>query len=474
MKNFLLFFVVFILSSTLGKLNACSCAYEIENFCEGLTENEYIFLGVITDKINEYGMTVDVIDNIFQEIPNQSIDILGQDGLNCGEVLTNMNIGDTMLFAVNAENFSTEWWPHLSQDFSWTLSGCSRRYLAYDNGQFNGPITPDISSMSYDEFLSNLIPCIEDTFMPVEAKFAEVGSAWKLRGLSNEAPNPENSESCESSGCGGSYWEYAVNRKEIVEDRICSILEVHHGSEHNQLDKIAEYPIYESGGGQVYFYDHMSESFLLMLDFSLEVGDTLINYAPSLSSNYSLINIGFDIEGQHLAVVTSVDTVEFNGQLLRQQTFGSVDDDNPSINHIVVEGIGNIGAFFGDLTFITEENICKGQFLCFEDDAMEYSIFGDECSCQFQEQITNVQDISEVSGIEVYPNPVHDVLNIMMADYSITQIEIVDMGGRSRILVDNGFTNHTTLETNNLESGVYLLMMETSGGERFYDKIVVD
>ena len=474
MKNLLSILVVFVCFSTFAKLNACSCAYEIENFCEGLTENEYVFLGVITEKINGYGMTVEVIENIFQEIPEQSIDILGQDGLNCGETLTDMAIGDTMLFAVNAENFSTDWFPHLSQNFSWILGGCSRRYLTFEDEQFNGPITPGVSSMSYDEFLSNLIPCIEDSFMPVEAKFAEVGSAWKLRGFSNEAPNPENSESCESSGCGGSYWEYVVNRKEIVEDKICSIVEVHHGTDNEQLELVSEYAIYESAGGQVYFYDQMSESFLLMLDFSLEVGDTLINYAPFGSSNYSIRYGSFNPEGQHMAVVSAVDTLEFNGQMLRQQTFGGVNDDNPSINYIVVEGIGNIGPFFGDTNVITEEGLCDGRFLCFEDDGMEYSVFGDNCSCQFQEEITNVIDISEVSGIEVYPNPVHDILNIHLENYSITQIELIDMGGRSRIIVDNNLTNHTTLQTSNLESGVYMLMIETSVGERFYDKVVVD
>ena len=477
MKNLLLSSLVVLLSFTVGELSACSCAFTIEYFCESVSETEHIFLGEVTQKINGYGMTVDVIENVFNQIPDQSIDILGQDGVNCGEYLDDMSVGDTLLLAVNAEYWSTDWSPHLSQDFSWFLLGfgCGRRYLSYEDGQLNGPITPDVSTMSYSDFQDDLIPCLESSFFPQEAKFPEVGSAWKLRGLSDEVPqNPVGSETCESSECGNSYWEYAVNRKEIVADKVCSIVEVHFGEDNDQLEIIAEYAIHESAG-KVFFYDEYSESFLLMLDFNLEVGDTLENYAPLFSDAYSIRYGSYIAEGAHRSIVTAIDSIEVNGQMLKQQSYGPLDDETlPSINHIVIEGIGNIGPFFGDTPVITEENVCQGSFLCFEQDDMEYSIFGDDCPCQFQEELTSVQDVSELSSVDVYPNPVDDVLNISLEDDTINNVELLDMSGRSRILTDNLATSHLTIETDKLESGLYMLMIHTSTGESYYDKVIVN
>lgn len=74
----------------------------------------------------------------------------------------------------------------------------------------------------------------------------------------------------------------------------------------------------------------------------------------------------------------------------------------------------------------------------------------------------NVDDNS-ISKLNIYPNPVNDLLHITIPDsIEVTNLKLYDLLGR-----DTGLSIHNnTLNTNELSKGIYVLIIETEQGRR--------
>lgn len=66
---------------------ACTCSGFPGNFCDSVSPNETIVLAVITGTPDSHLREARLIENIHNELGKENFTILGQDGLNCGEVL---------------------------------------------------------------------------------------------------------------------------------------------------------------------------------------------------------------------------------------------------------------------------------------------------------------------------------------------------------------------------------------------------
>ncbi|WP_170265148.1 T9SS type A sorting domain-containing protein [Salibacter halophilus] len=94
------------------------------------------------------------------------------------------------------------------------------------------------------------------------------------------------------------------------------------------------------------------------------------------------------------------------------------------------------------------------------------------------EDLTSSKSLSLNSrNVSIYPNPANDQLNLVFDDASISEgmnYDLYSIVGRS---VKNGVVNRTKtiIETSNLQSGVYILQVNSESGESvLHEKIVVE
>jgi hypothetical protein len=75
----------------------------------------------------------------------------------------------------------------------------------------------------------------------------------------------------------------------------------------------------------------------------------------------------------------------------------------------------------------------------------------------------NIEDFSATSFIKVYPNPVHDKVNIV-CDENIQKIIISDIEGREIITTDFNTSKTITISTNNINPGIYFVKIVHAKG----------
>ena len=86
--------------------------------------------------------------------------------------------------------------------------------------------------------------------------------------------------------------------------------------------------------------------------------------------------------------------------------------------------------------------------------------------------ILSVDNISSIKGLEVYPNPVAEQVNLNFNMDRTESISIVinDLSGRAVTAVSehvlNAGVNHLSLNTNELSKGIYMLVISTTTGQK--------
>ncbi len=138
---------------------ACSCVWNVpDHFCRSVRVTDHIMMAVVVEIPHTYSMDVNVIEDINLTSNSDTISVLGQDGLNCGENIGNFEIGDTVILALS--NGSTQ----DAQDgnsFEWSIGACGLYYLKYSNGVVEGDIDFGVASQSYENFKSGIMNCAE-------------------------------------------------------------------------------------------------------------------------------------------------------------------------------------------------------------------------------------------------------------------------------------------------------------------------
>ncbi len=79
---------------------ACSCWPYESVFCRSVTPWHNVVSVVVTEHLEFHLMEVKIIENINEEIAEDTIVIYGQDGLTCGELLNQFEFQDTLILAV--------------------------------------------------------------------------------------------------------------------------------------------------------------------------------------------------------------------------------------------------------------------------------------------------------------------------------------------------------------------------------------
>ncbi len=85
---------------------------------------------------------------------------------------------------------------------------------------------------------------------------------------------------------------------------------------------------------------------------------------------------------------------------------------------------------------------------------------------------TGLSDEVFADNIEIYPNPVKDILNIILKNKQLSEIIIYDIA--SRKIFNQSFTNSTSINTEQLTKGIYIYEVRNKNGVIKKGKVVKD
>jgi len=79
---------------------------------------------------------------------------------------------------------------------------------------------------------------------------------------------------------------------------------------------------------------------------------------------------------------------------------------------------------------------------------------------------------SNVDDLNIYLNPVKDVININSELSLINSISIVDIQGKEHLLITDVSTSNQKIDVSNLVDGVYFLKINSTDGNQSISRIV--
>jgi len=196
---------------------------------------------------------------------------------------------------------------------------------------------------------------------------------------------------------------------------------------------------------KVYYRDINSETDKLLFDFSLEIGDTLVN---------DLILNDFYI------VDTIVDYQLLNGTIVKKFVFEEIVANNELFCYM--EGIGSSNGVlnhFGDGIGFGSELLCV--------DLNSELIYDGDCSGYVLETEEENQN-----KFHIYPNPTSDFINIEFENLLHSKVQVIDATGRPVQSIQlNDSPQRINLE--NLNPGIYFLVINNDLGSPAIEKFVL-
>jgi len=139
---------------------ACSCFPYEPVFCRIAHTGHNIVRATVISHPDFNLMEIKIIEDINNEITEDTVMVLGQDGLNCGESLNQFLIQDTLILALRYVTFN-------GTDY-WYLEGfCGLHFLRYKDGMVTGQITDTLTEQPLQDFKDNLFTCL-DMQLPTE------------------------------------------------------------------------------------------------------------------------------------------------------------------------------------------------------------------------------------------------------------------------------------------------------------------
>ena len=83
-------------------------------------------------------------------------------------------------------------------------------------------------------------------------------------------------------------------------------------------------------------------------------------------------------------------------------------------------------------------------------------------------QVLGVEDMGELTGIQIYPNPAIDYVKVLFEDEGNYQVDLFDINGKhiSSFSVDNDIEKVINLK--NLQAGTYLLLVKKDKQRKVY------
>lgn len=173
------FFIGLLFSMICGYSSlACTCVYE-PVFCRAVNENHTIIRAVVTEHTNNHLMKVDVLDNLHQNVNEETIFVFGNNDASCAEYLAHFEVSDTVILALGSEF-------EYNGINCWFLQGqCGLNFLKIENDMVVGQITETMVEQPFEEFSNSILECLD----------YQVSTENKLKEMElNLSPNPFEDE----------------------------------------------------------------------------------------------------------------------------------------------------------------------------------------------------------------------------------------------------------------------------------------
>lgn len=203
------------------------------------------------------------------------------------------------------------------------------------------------------------------------------------------------------------------------------------------------------------------ESEQVMMDFSLVEGDTFYN-TYYVSEPCKVPVVGVD----------SIDLMDGTRRKRIHLRFLEVPwvSEDYFLDAYWVEGIGSITGGFDENSIYCGSTDYGASFTCFFNS--EEQVYG-QGACFIEP--TAVENLTNHSTVQIFPNPVSSQLQIAIEDnqISIQKIKIFDSTGR-HIAAKPLDLSSQSLDVSHLKSGLYILLLETDSGTIFSKRIVVE
>ena len=195
------------------------------------------------------------------------------------------------------------------------------------------------------------------------------------------------------------------------------------------------------------YYRTTDDFEILLYDFNAQVGEEIQSY----DLQYSRRNV--------VITVKSIDYVWIGGKLRKQMNVHTaVLDVNYARegNHVWIEGIGNMDGFLMSTMVHRAPGSDRILLLCFcQDNELIYkpeNITVADCFVWKYPQDNSVQSIKN-NHINIFPNPVDNIMTVSSLDNTISRVEIYDNLGRKVY----SQTYKETIDVSSFSKGLYLL-----------------
>ncbi len=279
-----------------------------------------------------------------------------------------------------------------------------------------------------------------------------------------------------------SYYKYEVIKDTIVKDLPAKLIQKTFHTYNNYNHK-PDTLILREENDKIYYYNYATffpyhhkpdDEFHLMLDFTLEVGDTLQVKMPKY----------FEADTARYVVLDSIYIDETMGVPLKVQVFVLYDADGKFKNYHyqyltkieVREKIIYGCAFmpFKNLTvgFIEDITNCDCSYMeyrcklrCYSDNTISYrSDPSIPCDTTYKSSIEEYKN----NSVSFYQDRISNVLHINGAT-EISSIEIIDILGNTITQIDNKeMNNHLEINISSYSIATYLLKINTQNNQYFY------
>ena len=166
-----LLFACFLVLQSLPA-SSCSCPGPYDTvFCAAAGPYQHIIYGKVLERTHPSYARVAVFENIHLTIPYDTIAMMGQDGINCGESLDRLSVGAEYVLALFEE-------PADGPD-TFLLGGCSQNFYPIEGGMVQGQITPGIRDIRYETLRDNIEGLLGCTL--ANHSFVSEANRWNRR-----------------------------------------------------------------------------------------------------------------------------------------------------------------------------------------------------------------------------------------------------------------------------------------------------
>lgn len=285
----------------------------------------------------------------------------------------------------------------------------------------------------------------------------EDSAVWYYSGPNGGAV-PPNSE----------YYRYSVEKDTTYKGQQAKKIERMHFRYAG--DSISWEPLYLfDRNDSVFYYNDHYQRYILLYDFTANVGDTLKFYVPDTTAVQTL-----NLPDSTFRIVVDSIRMQAQGSLMLRGVYSTQLDGmgynkrSSSSKLSYVEKVGSLDRMLPQYEIAIPEH--DGPLRCYEDDSI-YIKYTNLSTCNYR-IISSLEENKQMSSLfTVSPNPINDFAQLEIANVAIQSIELLDIKGR---LVKEFHLNDKKLDFQNVSNGIYFLKVRTQDNEEMSKKLVVD